>query len=149
MMECEYYLETLDELTALYGSNRGIEIINDREINLGSETKKCTILKGKFESGWIVTTISVECWIKEPQTDEERKLRMDFVHLCLMRHLSGDWGIQCVEDFLTNEQSLKLGNRIMSVYDTSKDYFLKDNCTIWIITEWDRSVTTILFPSDY
>lgn len=62
----------------------------------------------------------------------------------LRRHLSGDWGDVCEEDAALNEQGLKNGERLMSVY---KDVGLDE--PIWIITEWDRSVTTVLFPSDY
>ena len=62
--------------------------------------------------------------------------------LCLFRHVSGDWGKQCLEDFGTNEEALTDGERIMSVYEL-------DNQTIWIITEWNREVTTVLDPMDY
>ena len=67
----------------------------------------------------------------------------------LNRHITGDWGELCQEDAqLNNEAISHEGNidkqqRVMSIYKTSK------NETIWIITEWDRSVTTILLPSEY
>jgi len=70
----------------------------------------------------------------------------DFAKFCLrslVRHAKGDWGDLCKEDAAENEDALKVGNRLMSVYK------LKDDQKIYIITEWDRSVTTILWPSDY
>lgn len=53
-----------------------------------------------------------------------------------------DWGDTCEEDAELNDEAVKSGERILAAYETSQG-------TIWIITEWDRSVTTILFPSEY
>lgn len=64
------------------------------------------------------------------------------VHEGLRRHASGDWGEICPEDASLNEGALKDGGRLMSVYGTGERRF-------WIITEWDRSVTTVLMPQDY
>jgi hypothetical protein len=61
----------------------------------------------------------------------------------LIRHLSGDWGEVDAEDWETNDQSVKEGLRILSAYT------LGTGVKIWIITEWNRSVTTILLPDDY
>lgn len=61
----------------------------------------------------------------------------------LARHQSGDWGIVCREDAKENDFSVKEGFRILSAYKT------KNNVKIWIISEADRSSTTILLPSDY
>ena len=61
----------------------------------------------------------------------------------LRRHLTGDWGDICEDDRRLNEQALKNGNRLLSVYEVTPDL------TIWIITEHDRSVTTVLLPSEY
>lgn len=58
------------------------------------------------------------------------------------RYLRQDWGDLCQEDAELNDQSIKIGERILAAYPTSKG-------KVWIITEWDRSVTTILFPSEY
>lgn len=60
----------------------------------------------------------------------------------LARHHSGDWGDVCEEDRESNEEALLMQLRIMSSYNFPND-------KIWIITEADRSVTTILLPSDY
>lgn len=64
------------------------------------------------------------------------------VHEGLRRHASGDWGDVCPEDASENELSLKEGFRLLSVYGTGERRF-------WIITEGDRSVTTVLMPEDY
>ena len=61
----------------------------------------------------------------------------------LLRHVTGDWGQLPAEDIEENERALQQGNRIFSAYTTAQDV------RIWVITEWDRSVTTILLPADY
>lgn len=66
-----------------------------------------------------------------------------FVDQSLQRHWTGDWGSVCEEDWEENELSLSEGYRLLSAY---KDGKLPK---IWIITEWDRSVTTVLFPEEY
>lgn len=69
-----------------------------------------------------------------------------FVIQCLSRHSIGDWGnALCDEDKKLNDQALKHGDRILSAYEDKERGFKK----IWIITEWDRSVTTVLFPHEY
>ena len=59
------------------------------------------------------------------------------------RHAAGDWGELDDHDRRENELSVKEGSRILSAYH------LKDGTTIWIITEADRSSTTILLPEEY
>jgi hypothetical protein len=62
---------------------------------------------------------------------------------CLHRHHCGDWGDGlCAEDKAANEHSLKDGTRLLSCYQIGGD-------RIYIITEWDRSMTTILLPEEY
>jgi hypothetical protein len=61
----------------------------------------------------------------------------------LERHTSCDWGDLDAEDAKQNEFALTNKQRLMSVYSHSSEV------TIWIITEWDRSVTTILLPEEY
>lgn len=63
--------------------------------------------------------------------------------LYLERHCRGDWGDVDKHDARANDAAVKNGERILSAYT------LKTGVQIWIITEWDRSVTTILLPSDY
>ena len=61
----------------------------------------------------------------------------------LLRHVTGDWGDLPEEDIEENERSLEHGNRLFSAYH------LNTGVKIYVITEWDRSVTTILLPEDY
>ena len=61
----------------------------------------------------------------------------------LRRHMSGDWGDLSDDDIAENEVSLSEGFRLLSSYQTAKGQQL------WIITEADRSATTILLPSEY
>lgn len=61
----------------------------------------------------------------------------------LQRHLSGDWGEVSAEDAQENERSLVHGWRLLSAYG------LSDGTKLWIITEADRSATTLLLPSEY
>jgi hypothetical protein len=61
----------------------------------------------------------------------------------LYRHQTGDWGDCGKEDAQHNDEALRNGDRIFSVYQ------LDAKAKVWIITEWDRSATTILLPSDY
>ncbi len=60
----------------------------------------------------------------------------------LLRHRSGDWGDVCADDALANRNALHMGTRILSAYHTAGGRF-------WIITEADRSATTVLLPSEY
>ena len=62
----------------------------------------------------------------------------------LARHVRGDWGDElCEDDRHANSLSLEQGGRILSAY------VLDSRTKVWVITEWDRSVTTILLPSEY
>lgn len=73
------------------------------------------------------------------------------------RHVHGDWGDCCAEDKATNELSVRQCMRVMSVYrlvdaerllQTPQDK-RSSLPTVWVITEADRSVTTLLLPEDY
>ena len=61
----------------------------------------------------------------------------------LGRHIHGDWGDVDEEDWQANDVSLQEGTRLLSAYHTAS------GIKLWVITEWDRSLTTILLPSDY
>lgn len=61
----------------------------------------------------------------------------------LSRHISGDFGDVCEEDWALNEEAIETGDRILSAYID------RNGIKFWIITEWDRSATTILLPSEY
>ena len=92
------------------------------------------MIDSKFSLGQIVATSALFNYCEEKQFS---------LLPYLIRHGSGDWGDICDEDKGINEEALKNGSRIMSVYK------LKAGKTIWIITEADRSVTTLLFPEEY
>jgi len=62
----------------------------------------------------------------------------------LDRHLRGDWGEELgFDDILANENALVNGERLLSKYRVSP------GVSIYIITEWDRSATTVLLPEEY
>ena len=91
----------------------------------------------KFQVGQTVVTNGVYTLLQEDKEFEA------FVGKAFVRHCNGDWGDLCEEDKQTNEDALKNGYRLLSKYNYN------DETSIYIITEWDRSVTTILFPSEY
>jgi len=70
---------------------------------------------------------------------------------CLFRHQRGDWGHACAEDKATNEEAVGAGMRLISSYaiDPAKPCKGWGDNTLWVITEADRSVTTLLLPSEY
>lgn len=91
----------------------------------------------KFKTGQIVCTRGVNNLMCENE-----HFRM-FVHECLVRHMLGDWGNVCEDDKQANERALVEDSRLLSAYK------VEGLPKIWIITEADRSITTILFPNEY
>jgi hypothetical protein len=61
----------------------------------------------------------------------------------LRRHLSGDWGDASKEDAKANDHALKWGERILSSYK------MPSGEKLWVLTEADRSATTVLTPGEY
>ena len=59
------------------------------------------------------------------------------------RHVSGDGGCLCPEDVLENRRAVKYGSRVFSSYE------IAGGERLWIVSEADRSVTTLLLPSEY
>lgn len=88
----------------------------------------------RFELGMVLAT---------PGAIEAFEKAEDGAVAYLRRHLSGDWGDLDEHDKQMNEDAVRYGGRILSAYR------IKDGTKIWIITEADRSVTTILLPSEY
>ena len=87
-----------------------------------------------FELGQIVTTPAVlEAFRKTGESP------MKFID----RHVTGDWDHMNKNDRHANELSLQSGARIFTAFD------LQDQTRIWVITEADRSATTLLLPEDY
>ena len=97
-------------------------------------TKLNIFSPGRFPLGQIVATPGA---LTALETAGQTPL--DF----LLRHIAGDWGEVCADDAAENELALRVGNRLLSVYRTSQGE------TLWIITERDRSVTTLLLPDEY
>ena len=73
---------------------------------------------------------------------EDEAVRFDAIDQLLQRHARGDWGEVCEEDAEANRAAVREESRILSVYKIEKQ-------TVWIITEADRSATTILLPDEY
>ena len=90
-----------------------------------------------FSIGELVSTCSVS---DRMETDLAFS---KFVANSLRRYITCDWGDSYKEDKKTNDKAVRNGERIHAVYK------FDDSTTLWIITEWDRSVTTLLFPEDY
>ncbi len=67
----------------------------------------------------------------------------DDVFLYLQRHAVGDWGDVDSEDWQANDRALQEGTRLLSAYH------LKNGTKVWIVTEADRSTTTLLLPDEY
>ena len=93
-----------------------------------------TIRDAKFSLGRVVAT---------PGALEALANAEEDAATFLQRHATGDWGDLCKDDLEENELSFAEGYRLLSAYR------LKDLEKIWIITEADRSATTILLPEDY
>lgn len=89
-----------------------------------------------FDLGALVITDGAAALLAETQqTDAAARL--------MRRHLTGDWGELDAHDRKVNQENLRRGLRLMSAYT------LPGGQRIWIITESDRSVTTILLPEEY
>lgn len=94
----------------------------------------------KFELGRLVATRGVA------DLAMENKDFYAFVNTSIKRYVSGDWGEMAKEDRAMNDEAVSSGeDRIHASYTNPTN----SNWKIWIITEWDRSVTTVLFPSEY
>ncbi len=88
----------------------------------------------RFSLGQVVATPgALEALASSSQTPEE----------FLKRHIQGNWGDVCEDDKQANEAALLHGERLLSSYRTSK------SVKLWIITEADRSATTLLLPEEY
>ena len=86
----------------------------------------------KFALGQTVITANAKAVLPE----------LDVV-LALQRHHSGDWGDVDDHDRQVNEDALRSGDRLVSIYKSVRGQ------KFYIITEWMRDVTTVLLPEDY
>ena len=92
----------------------------------------------KFDLGRIMLTAGIADLLGEDQSP---------VTVLLARHQSGDWGEIDPEDWKGNDEALTIGNRLLSAYDTGFGGG-PDPVRVYVITEWDRSVTTVLLPEE-
>jgi len=92
------------------------------------------LIDAKFPFGQVVATATLVRYCEENNFS---------VLPCLIRHGNCDWGDVCKDDKAANDEALKVGLRLLSAYR------LPDGKKFWIITEADRSATTVLFPEDY
>ena len=88
----------------------------------------------KFSPGSVYRTVGVM---------EQFKASGDDPLAFLIRHLACDWGEVGAGDWHANEESLRIGERLLSVYTMS------NGTKFWVITERDRSATTFLLPEEY
>jgi hypothetical protein len=86
----------------------------------------------KFKTGQIVTTANAL-----------NQLTYDDILAGLLRHVTGDWGDLDADDRQENDLALERGTRLLSAYQAG------NGVKFWIITEADRSSTTVLLPEDY
>ena len=70
-------------------------------------------------------------------------ITQDDIMAALQRHVTGDWGDVCAEDKQSNDRAVVEGTRILSAYRAA------NGTKFWIISEADRSSTTVLLPADY
>ena len=89
--------------------------------------------KPRFPLGFVVATPGPESALSPADVAE-----------ALARHAAGDWGELCAEDRQANEHALACGGRLLSVYRTrgSGERF-------YVVTEADRSTTTLMLPAEY
>lgn len=124
-----------------YQAERGATMtkaIPIREQREGEIIRERTPLDTKFPKGQLLMTRGVSDRVAEDTPFAK------FVMESLKRHAKGDWGDMSQEDKDENDLALREGNlRLFSAYEHAT------LPKIWIITEADRSATTILFPEEY
>jgi hypothetical protein len=87
-----------------------------------------------FDTGFIVRTPGAMSALIEGRITESRLIE---------RHQRGDFGEMCADDLAANRQAIQAGGRVFS------SYVIDPHTKVWVITEADRSVTTLLLPSEY
>ena len=96
-----------------------------------TDTKVATAL---FPLGMVVMTPGAASLLADSEMPSRRFIE---------RHQEGDWGDLCEEDAQANPDAIEQGDRILSAYK------LEGGQKLWVITEADRSVTTLLLPEEY
>lgn len=95
--------------------------------------------KQRFNSGVVYTTPT----INELFSGEKLPHLLELIK----RHVCGDYGVLACADVISNEKAIRCGLMVMSNYDV-RDLNLGIS-NVWIITEGDRSSTTVLLPEEY
>ncbi len=90
------------------------------------------MIQGKFPCGRLLATPGVLAAVSRIE-----------INRAIGRHLRGDWGILCESDKRLNDHAVKSGDRLLSAYED------RNGRKFWIITEADRSATTVLLPEEY
>jgi hypothetical protein len=90
------------------------------------------VVESLFALGQLVITANAQA-----------SLHPDDILPALRRHAAGDWGDLCPEDKALNQEALATGQRLFSKYAD------RNGVAMYVITEHDRSVTTVLLPEDY
>jgi hypothetical protein len=101
-----------------------------------------TVQQLKFHPGKIFVTPTIHEWLSEHAGMVSA--RSAWLTTCLTRHMAGDWGDLDEEDRAANDLALGRGTRLLSAYES-----VRHRRRLWIITEADRSATTMLWPEDY
>lgn len=114
-----------EELIAKHADSEPASLLRSWLAAVGGE-------KPRFNLGLLVATPGALQAI--PETE---------VRFALARHLLGDWGELDPHDWRENDAALAEGGRLLSAYVS------RGGVSFWIITEWDRSVTTVLLPDEY
>jgi len=97
---------------------------------------------GRFELGKVVISLEVYA------ATLERSPLGPFVRFCLERHVSGDWGICHPDDVIHNDAAVSGGDRICSVYYVPPGVY-RHQSTVLVVSDADRSCTTVLFESEF
>ena len=98
-----------------------------------------------FNTGMIVQSEAISNYVNHEYSDNASE-NFHRIMGYLKRHISGNWGDIHKDDVGLNEEAIEKGYRILSVYKFKDE---DGENTIFIITEADRSVTTILFDVEY
>lgn len=115
----------LAEFTEMWAQN----LIDQRWLERGQPSQPPL-----FPLGQVVATPGVLAALQTAGKDPQEYLQ---------RHAQGDWGDLPLEDLQANQQALQDGSRLFSAYQVTA------TLKVWLITEWDRSVSTLLLPEEY
>ena len=96
-------------------------------------------MKNKLKLGQLFMSTGVERLILEEDVNNSTEIAR-----CVIKHQSSDWGDLCEKDKQANDYAVEHGERILSAYEVGKN-----KTKIWIITNGDRTTTTVILPEEY